>query len=136
VKVNWKPLTSIGFPTHKKESALKPSEPFSETLSPLSHEVSPGRLVVDLHIESLRKRDYYQLKKEEILSIQLEAVERVIGEAVQKQVPEVIFIHGIGQSVLKRELQARLREHPFVQNMEVLIGPPYQGGATLVRLLL
>lgn len=137
VRFDLKPLSSSFIdPIHVKENKAKPSEASLSSMKIPFDAPSPGRLEIDLHIEVLRKKDYYTLKKEEILSIQLEEAQKAIDEAILKQIPEIVFIHGIGQSILKKELHRLFREHPYVQDLETLIGPPYKGGATLVRLLL
>jgi dsDNA-specific endonuclease/ATPase MutS2 len=60
-------------------------------------------LEVDLHIEKLvpNKRG---LSNFEILNIQMETAKRQLNFAMQNRMPKVVFIHGVGEGVLKAEL--------------------------------
>lgn len=60
-------------------------------------------LEVDLHIEKLvpNKRG---LSNYDILNIQMETAKRQLNFAMQNRMPKVVFIHGVGEGVLKAEL--------------------------------
>ncbi len=68
-------------------------------------------LEVDLHINQLIK-SHKGMDNFEILSLQLEAAKRKIEFAISKRISKIIFIHGVGEGVLKSELQFLLGRYP------------------------
>lgn len=58
---------------------------------------------VDLHIQELLD-DTKGLSNREILEIQLEKVESEMNDAIKSKVNRIVFIHGLGQGVLKQEV--------------------------------
>jgi dsDNA-specific endonuclease/ATPase MutS2 len=60
-------------------------------------------LEVDLHIEKLvpNKRG---MSNFDILNLQMETAKRQLDFAVKNRMPKVVFIHGVGEGVLKAEL--------------------------------
>ncbi|WP_299714782.1 Smr/MutS family protein [uncultured Tenacibaculum sp.] len=66
---------------------------------------------VDLHIEKLvkskRGMDNY-----DILSIQMDVAKRKVEYCIQKKISKIIFIHGVGEGVLKSELHYLLNRYP------------------------
>jgi hypothetical protein len=60
-------------------------------------------LEIDLHIEKLipNKKG---LSNYDILNIQTETVKRQMEFALRNRIPKVVFIHGVGEGVLKSEL--------------------------------
>ncbi|CAM3550921.1 hypothetical protein FSS13T_07850 [Flavobacterium saliperosum S13] len=60
-------------------------------------------LEVDLHIEKLvpNKRG---MSNFDILNLQMETAKRQLDFAVRNRMPKVVFIHGVGEGVLKAEL--------------------------------
>ena len=58
---------------------------------------------VDLHINELLD-DSTGVSNKEILDIQLEKVESEMRSAIQLRVKRIVFIHGLGQGVLKQEV--------------------------------
>jgi len=65
---------------------------------------------VDLHIEKL-VRSYKGMSNYDILSLQLDTVKRQISFAVNKRIPKIVFIHGVGEGVLKAELDFMLARY-------------------------
>lgn len=59
---------------------------------------------VDLHIEQLVKSTRH-LSKYDILNLQVDTARRQLEFAIGKRLPEVVFIHGVGQGVLRAELE-------------------------------
>ena len=90
-------------------------------------------LEVDLHIHELVDR-HENMANSEIVSIQLEHFERMIRIAENKKISRVIFIHGVGQGVLRAEIRKML--HDYYPNCEFLDAPynEYGYGATEVRI--
>ena len=64
---------------------------------------------VDLHIHELVENTN-GLSNFEMLTIQLERVEKELDEAMQKNMRKLVFIHGVGNGRLKQEIAAILKE--------------------------
>ncbi|WP_445381725.1 Smr/MutS family protein [Robiginitalea sp. IMCC43444] len=67
-------------------------------------------LEVDLHLEKLLPRGK-QLSEYEALDFQLDTAEQQLAFAMRKRIQRVVFIHGLGEGVLKAELHTRLRRY-------------------------
>ena len=61
------------------------------------------KMEVDLHINQLVKNPK-QLGNFEMLNLQLETAKRQLDFAISKKIQKVVFIHGVGEGVLKEEL--------------------------------
>lgn len=61
----------------------------------------------DLHIEKLVK-NFRGMSNYEILTLQSETAKRHIEFAIRNRIPKIIFIHGVGEGVLKSELDFML----------------------------
>src|SRR5690606_31609835 len=65
---------------------------------------------VDLHIHQLvnttKGMDNYDM-----LSLQLDTAKRQIDYAIQKRIQKIVFIHGIGEGVLRTELETLLSRY-------------------------
>ena len=71
---------------------------------------------VDLHIEQLVDIDYRKMSNAEILSIQISQFERMMQFAITHQQQKIIFIHGVGEGVLKGEIRRLLKDvYPQVE---------------------
>ena len=57
----------------------------------------------DLHIEKLIK-SYKGMNNYDILTLQLETAKRHIEFAIRQRIPKIVFIHGVGEGVLKSDL--------------------------------
>jgi dsDNA-specific endonuclease/ATPase MutS2 len=68
-------------------------------------------LEVDLHINKLvkstRNMDNY-----DILNKQLDTAKSKIEFAISKRILKIVFIHGVGEGILKSELQSLLNKYP------------------------
>ena len=89
--------------------------------------------VVDLHIDKLIKFQK-NLKKYEILSFQLKIAKKKLDLAILSGAKRIIFIHGVGQGILKFELEKILR---LYNNLEFYPAnfKEYGYGATEVSIL-
>ncbi|MDC7999782.1 DNA mismatch repair protein MutS [Aequorivita todarodis] len=80
---------------HKKPGKTKRIKPKERNLPPME---------VDLHINQLvpktRGMDNY-----EMLTIQLDTAKRQLDFAISKRIQKVVFIHGVGEGVLRTELE-------------------------------
>lgn len=88
---------------------------------------------VDLHIHELLDH-HAGMTNAEIVETQLEHFERMLRIAEQKKLPKVIFIHGVGQGVLRAEIRRIL--NAYYPNCEFLDAQyhTYGYGATEVRI--
>ena len=57
----------------------------------------------DLHIEKL-VANKHRMSNYEILTLQTETAKRHIEFAIKNRIPKIVFIHGVGEGVLKSEL--------------------------------
>jgi hypothetical protein len=85
---------------------------------------------VDLHADKLLPNPG-RMSTYEILEFQLQTASRQLEFAMRKRIQRVVFIHGIGEGVLKAELHALLRRYDDITYRE---GDPrlYGQGATEV----
>ena len=68
-------------------------------------------LEVDLHIKQLTK-SVKGLDNYDMLNMQLDTAKRKVEFAIHKRIPKIIFIHGVGEGVLKTELHYLLNKYP------------------------
>ena len=73
-------------------------------------ERSAPPMEVDLHIEKL-VNSFRGMSNYDILNLQLETAKRQIEFAVRKRLPKIVFIHGVGEGVLKAELDYLLSRY-------------------------
>jgi len=85
---------SSDFPTKKKKIKFK-TDAKQDKLPPME---------VDLHINQLssstRGMDNY-----DILTIQMDTAKHKLEFAIRNRIPKVVFIHGVGEGILKSELE-------------------------------
>ena len=85
------------------EEKAKQSEPVIPSQLIDRHKIDKAKAEVDLHISALRD-DYSTMKNAEILSVQKAYFLAAIENAMVNHYREVIFIHGIGNGVLREAL--------------------------------
>jgi hypothetical protein len=68
-------------------------------------------LEVDLHINQLTKSTR-GLDNYDMLNLQLDTAKRKIEFAIAKRISKIVFIHGVGEGVLKSELIRILNKYP------------------------
>ncbi|ARV06062.1 DNA mismatch repair protein MutS [Polaribacter sp. SA4-10] len=68
-------------------------------------------LEVDLHISKLAKSTR-GMDNYDMLNLQLDTAKRKVEFAISKRIPKIVFIHGVGEGVLKSELQFLLNKYP------------------------
>ena len=66
---------------------------------------------VDLHINQLVKSTR-GLDNYDMLNLQIDTAKRKLEYAIQKRISKIVFIHGVGEGVLKSELQYLLQKYP------------------------
>jgi hypothetical protein len=57
----------------------------------------------DLHIEKLAK-NFRSMSNFDILNLQMDTAKRHIDFAIRNRIPKIVFIHGVGEGILKAEL--------------------------------
>jgi len=57
----------------------------------------------DLHIEKL-VQNHRRMSNYEILTLQSETAKRHLEFAIKNRIPKIVFIHGVGEGILKSEL--------------------------------
>ncbi|WP_159948097.1 Smr/MutS family protein [Polaribacter septentrionalilitoris] len=67
-------------------------------------------LEVDLHINQLVKSTK-NMDNFDMLNLQLDTAKRKIEYAISKRISKVVFIHGVGEGVLKSELKRLLNKY-------------------------
>jgi hypothetical protein len=82
----------------QKETSQKPKTP---SVKRAKGSVPPPE--IDLHIEKLVK-NYHRMSSFEILNFQIETAKYRLETALKNKTQRLIFIHGIGDGVLKAEL--------------------------------
>jgi len=89
------------------ESSKKNKPKFKSNLKP--DKLPP--MEVDLHIQNLttttRGLDNYDM-----LTLQIETAKRKLEFAIRNRIPKVVFIHGVGEGVLKSELEFLFKKYP------------------------
>lgn len=66
---------------------------------------------VDLHINELVKT-VRGLDNYDMLNLQLDTAKRKVEFVIHKRISKIVFIHGVGEGVLKSELHALLNKYP------------------------
>ena len=93
----------------------------------------PEIVEVDLHIHELIDNSA-GLSNKEILEIQMEKVEREMQSAIQSRAQRIVFIHGVGQGVLKQEVAKLLKAKFTRYAFQDASFKEYGYGATMVIL--
>ncbi len=75
-----------------------------------SDKIEKGVPEFDLHIEKLVKNSR-GMNNFDILNIQTETAKRHIEFAIRNRIPKIVFIHGVGEGVLKAELDFMLKRY-------------------------
>jgi hypothetical protein len=94
---------------------------------------SQDEVVIDLHIAELLD-DTEGLSNREILELQMEKVESEMNAAIHDRVKRIVFIHGVGQGVLKQEVAKLLKSKFKKYYFQDASFKEYGYGATMVTL--
>lgn len=88
---------------------------------------------VDLHIEKLTD-DFEGWSNSAILKLQMERFQDALDRALATNMHEIVFIHGTGNGVLRKEIQKALSRTSGIKFYEDARKEKFGYGATLVRL--
>jgi len=94
-------------------------------------EVTPA-MEVDLHIEKLVK-SFKGWDNYDILSLQMDTAKHKLEFAMRNRIPRIVFIHGVGEGVLREELHYLLKRYPV--NISEASYQKYGMGATEVYIV-
>ena len=103
------------------------------TPAPAAPVVAPSH-EFDLHLEALRPDSKEELSNTAILRIQLDAFEDALSRALATNMHEIVFIHGMGNGVLRKEIHRQLSRNKDIKFFEDARKEKFGFGATLVRL--
>ncbi len=84
---------------------------FQQPKKKIKGEIPPPEF--DLHIEKLAK-NFRSMSNYEILTLQSETAKRHIDFAIRNRIPKIVFIHGVGEGILKAELDFLLGRYDNV----------------------
>ena len=82
--------------------------------NPKPKERNAPKMEVDLHIHQLVKSTK-NLGNFDMLNIQLETAKRQLDFAIQKRIQKVVFIHGVGEGILKEELYYLFKKYDNIK---------------------
>jgi hypothetical protein len=77
------------------------------------HIINNKEAEVNLHIEELVD-DETNLTPNDMLSIQLDYFKKCLNEAIERHLDKIIFIHGVGQGTLKKEIIKEITRYSFL----------------------
>lgn len=93
----------------KKKNDLQPTRKQVELKNKLE-KVEKATPEFDLHIEKLVK-NFSSMTNYEILNLQIETAKRHIEFALKNRIPKIVFIHGVGEGILKSDLEFMLKRY-------------------------
>lgn len=111
---------------------VAPADGMSKVVASTKKVVPGKKLTVDLHAEALPGGR--NLSADQILAAQLDEFERKLDDALCAGVDELLFIHGVGNGVLRTEIQRRLSRHPHVAYFKDAQREKFGYGATVAKL--
>ncbi len=91
-----------------KREEERPKKRRYQTVKP--KERSAPKMEVDLHINQLVKSTK-GMEKFDMLNLQLETAKRQLDFAISKRIQKVVFIHGVGEGILKEELHYLFKKY-------------------------
>jgi hypothetical protein len=86
------------------------SKPFTKPIQQNKYGIHINEKVVDLHIEEIQS-DFSHFTNSEMIQIQLSYFSNEMDNAIQNHYKRIVFIHGVGNGVLKREIRNELRKY-------------------------
>ena len=116
-KLEMSPLANAGYKVYAASAARQHLE--------------PAKYELDLHIENLSS-NYASLSNFEMLTLQLQTLEKYLDLAVVHHQASMIVIHGLGTGKLRDEIHEILRLRKDVKSFFNRYHPSYGYGATEV----
>lgn len=121
-------LKDIKVLAHKEAGSYKPKV---KNLKSKAH--AKDEMVVDLHIEKLVE-DHYGLTNSEKLAIQTIHFRKKLAMAINGHITKVIFIHGVGNGVLRHAIRELLNTYEGIAYSDASY-KQFGAGATEVRIV-
>lgn len=94
---------------HKKDT---PNKKHKQSIKP--KERNAPKMEVDLHIDQLTN-SVRGMSNYDMLNLQLDTAKRQLEFAIRKRIQKVVFIHGVGEGVLKEELHYLFKRYENVE---------------------
>ncbi len=91
------------------------------------------KFTVDLHIHHLTDSTKH-MTNFDMLNLQLDTARRQLEFAIKKRIPKIVFIHGVGEGILRQELETLFGRYNNVKFYDADY-KTYGIGATEVRIL-
>ncbi|WP_394996590.1 Smr/MutS family protein [Emticicia sp.] len=88
---------------------------------------------IDLHIEQLTNNNLI-MSNAQMLELQLRTFESKFESAIASGMDEIVFIHGVGNGVLKQEIQRKLAGHKNVAWFQDAQKEKFGYGATRIKI--
>jgi hypothetical protein len=112
---------------------IPPRKPPSQHITDFSSAIIHNDAEIDLHIQHLVD-EYKNLSNIEMLQIQLKKFRKEMDRAIRNNYHRITFIHGVGNGVLRTEIQRELRAYSGVRYTDAPF-EKYGFGATEVILI-
>lgn len=99
---------------------LAEKEPSKKNKAPLIKPSKKEQMIfeVDLHLEKIISGKHQHMSNFDKLSIQLDEAKKAIEFAISKRYQRVVLIHGVGEGVLKSELEFLLNRYDNISIQE------------------
>ncbi len=122
-----KPIPEEKIPDKPKETVKK------KVRHPVSKPHAIHEMEVDLHIEELTD-NFHLMTNAQKLSMQLDHFQAAIERAMKSHIHKIVFIHGVGNGVLRQSIRDILKRYEGVQYSDGSY-QKYGAGATEVRIV-
>jgi dsDNA-specific endonuclease/ATPase MutS2 len=113
----------------KREKAIRKRQSKDKT-KPKDQQVA--KFIVDLHIHHLTDSTK-GMTNYDMLNLQIDTARKQLEFAMRKRIPKMVFIHGVGEGVLRQELETLLGRYNNLQFYDADY-KTYGFGATEVRI--
>jgi dsDNA-specific endonuclease/ATPase MutS2 len=113
----------------KQEKEVKKKKPSGKT-KPKEQQLA--KFVVDLHIHHLTDSTR-GMTNFDMLNLQIDTARKQLEFAIRKRIPKMVFVHGVGEGVLRQELETLLGRYNNVQYYDADY-KTYGLGATEVKI--
>ena len=111
-----KSFSSDVFSTEGFEEIIKEKEQHSKKRSVKTKpkERNQPTMEVDLHIHKLTDSER-RMTNYDMLTLQIDTAKRQLEFAMRKRIQKIVFIHGVGEGVLKMELETLFRRYDNIK---------------------
>lgn len=121
LKLHSGPDNALKFSAKKNEPDRQPAQNIvTDSKNPLqAYMIQKDVAEVDLHIEKLlqTRLELKDAEEKDYLSGQLKVFETCLNQAISHHLSKIIFIHGVGNGILKAEMEKRLRNYENIHFM-------------------